>query len=170
MTTIDSACIEQRWPSRCTVCRADQSMSDEIAELYLSSRRKYVSFAPLIHSDSEIRVWMRDRLIPTADVFVAMENDVILGMMALSSDDRYFWLDHLYIHPENTGGGIGSLLLQLAKERLQEFRLYTFQENVVARRFYEKHGLRAIEFSDGRENEERCPDVLYEWRAEERHL
>jgi ribosomal protein S18 acetylase RimI-like enzyme len=41
-------------------------------------------------------------------------------------------------------------------------RLYTFQENVQARRFYERHGFVAIRFSDGSSNEERCPDVLYE--------
>jgi hypothetical protein len=28
--------------------------------------------------------------------------------------------------------------------------------------FYERHGFRAIAFSDGSANEERCPDVLYE--------
>jgi ribosomal protein S18 acetylase RimI-like enzyme len=43
-------------------------------------------------------------------------------------------------------------------------RLYTFQENDGARRFYERHGFRAIEFGDGSNNEENCPDVLYEWR------
>jgi len=147
-----------------TLCPATFSMSDEIAELYLASRKEYVPFAPLIHSDDEIRVWVREKLIPNGNVFVAMEGGVILGMMALSRDDRYSWLDHLYVHPRSIGGGIGSLLLQLAKDRLPMFRLYTFQENAIARRFYEKHGLRPIEFSDGMENEEKCPDVLYEWR------
>jgi hypothetical protein len=41
-------------------------------------------------------------------------------------------------------------------------RLYTFQANTRARSFYERHGFKAIAFSDGSANEERCPDVLYE--------
>ncbi len=44
-------------------------------------------------------------------------------------------------------------------------RLYTFQANLGARRFYSRHGFVAIEFGDGRANEERCPDVLYELTA-----
>jgi hypothetical protein len=41
-------------------------------------------------------------------------------------------------------------------------RLYTFQENTGARRFYERHGFVAIQFTNGETNEEHCPDVLYE--------
>jgi ribosomal protein S18 acetylase RimI-like enzyme len=44
-------------------------------------------------------------------------------------------------------------------------RLCTFQANVRARSFYERHGFKAIAFGDGNSNEERCPDVLYELPA-----
>ena len=44
-------------------------------------------------------------------------------------------------------------------------RLYTFQTHSLARRFYERHGYKAIEFTDGQGNEEKCPDVLYELGA-----
>jgi hypothetical protein len=45
------------------------------------------------------------------------------------------------------------------------FRLWVFLQNVPARRFYERHGLRLVEETDGSRNEERTPDALYEWRA-----
>ena len=65
-----------------------------------------------------------------------------------------------------TGRGIGSRLLGHAHGGLlRSIRLWTFQANAGARRFYERHGYRAIAFTDGRENEERCPDVLYELAA-----
>jgi hypothetical protein len=38
---------------------------------------------------------------------------------------------------------------------------------VAARRFYERHGLRAVRFTDGTGNEEKTPDALYEWRPGE---
>jgi len=33
-----------------------------------------------------------------------------------------------------------------------------------ARRFYEAHGATAVEFTDGEGNEEKTPDVRYEWK------
>ena len=41
--------------------------------------------------------------------------------------------------------------------------LWTFQVNVGARRFYERHGFRAVELTDGSANEEHEPDVRYVW-------
>jgi len=42
-------------------------------------------------------------------------------------------------------------------------RLFAFQRNAPARRFYEARGFIAKEFTDGATNMEREPDVLYEW-------
>ena len=51
-----------------------------------------------------------------------------------------------------------------AKERRPNgFRLWVFQGNEGARRFYERQGLRLVELTDGSANEEREPDALYEW-------
>jgi hypothetical protein len=41
-------------------------------------------------------------------------------------------------------------------------RLYTFQCNQGARRFYERHGFIAVAFGDGSSNEEGEPDIRYE--------
>jgi GNAT superfamily N-acetyltransferase len=72
---------------------------------------------------------------------------------------------HIYLDADSTGRGIGTQLLELAKARRPGgFTLWTFQQNAGARRFYERHGLHAIEFGDGSGNEERTPDVKYEWR------
>ena len=46
----------------------------------------------------------------------------------------------------------------------RSFTLWTFQQNAGARRFYERHGLAAIEFTEGEGNEEKTPDVRYEWK------
>ena len=44
------------------------------------------------------------------------------------------------------------------------FRLWVFLEKRPARRFYEHHGLRLVEQTDGSRNEERTSDALSEWR------
>ena len=44
------------------------------------------------------------------------------------------------------------------------FQFWVFQQNERARRFYEAHGAVAVEFTDGEHNEEKTPDVRYEWK------
>jgi GNAT superfamily N-acetyltransferase len=93
----------------------------------------------------------------------ALAGDEIVGMLAASREAGVGWIDQLYLAPHHVGNGIGTLLLAHALKTLPSpVRLYTFQANHGARRFYERHGFKAIAFTDGQGNEERCPDVLYE--------
>ncbi len=138
-----------------------------VAAVYLASRRAFVSFAPLVHSDAEVRQWVAGQLIPAGGVAVAVTRageGAVVGMLAVSRQEGANWIDHLYLLPSAVGRGIGARLVERAKAALASpVRLYTFQANEGARRFYERHGFRAIRFGDGSGNEERCPDVLYEW-------
>lgn len=143
---------------------ATPSDADAVADVYLTSRQRFLPYAPLTHSDESVRQWTAVHLIPDTDVTVAVLEGKVVGLMALSRDDAAGWIDQLYLHPRAVGQGIGSQLLKQAKAKLgSPIRLYTFQANEGARRFYERHGFEAIEFGDGSQNEERCPDVLYEW-------
>lgn len=70
----------------------------------------------------------------------------------------------IYLDPSAVGLGLGTILLEQAKLTLgAPIRLYTFQENVDARRFYTRYGFEEIELTDGALNEEQVPDVLLEW-------
>lgn len=135
-----------------------------VAEIYLASRKRYLSYAPLAHTDEAVRAWISTQLIPSGGVTVAVSKDIVLGFLAFSKDDRYGWVDHLYLDPSAVGMGVGTILLEQAKLTLgAPIRLYTFQQNVDARRFYTRHGFREIELTDGALNEEKVPDVLLEW-------
>ena len=147
---------------------ATQSDANLLANLYLASRKQYISFAPLVHSDEAIQQWMHDILIPSTQVWVVQQNGVIIGMMAIAEKQKVNWIDQLYVLPKATGQGVGSLLITKAKALHLPIRLHTFQENLSARRFYERHGFKIIEFTDGSGNEERCPDMLYEWNCSDR--
>jgi ribosomal protein S18 acetylase RimI-like enzyme len=144
--------------------KAKLTDATSIANIYLASRKAFVAFAPLAHSDEDIYKWIREILIPFSHVIVAEDNGIIVGMMALSKKDAIGWIDQLYLSPNATGRGIGTLLVKEAKSTLgSPIRLHTFQENARARQFYEKHDFQIIEFSNGCENEENCPDILYQW-------
>jgi GNAT superfamily N-acetyltransferase len=137
-----------------------------VADIYLLSRKELVACAPLAHSDEEIRDWIRQRLIPLGRTTVAVVDSMVVGFISVSRTADCSWIEHLYLHPAWVGHGIGSRLLELARSELPPpIRLYTFQVNHRARSFYERHGFEAVNFSDGSRNEEKCPDVLYEWRT-----
>ncbi len=136
-----------------------------IAHVYLASRKELVSFAPLAHTDEEIQLWIREELLPLEQVIVAEESGAIIGMMSLTQDEGVGRIRQLYVVPTAVGHGVGTLMIKMAKSILSSpIQLYTFQENTGARRFYERQGFQAIKFTDGSENEENCPAVLYEWK------
>ena len=140
--------------------QAGSADGDAIAALF---RRSFggLTFLPTLHTPEEDRAHF-GRLVREQEVWVAEEDGTVVGFAVLGPE----LLDHLYVDPPEQGRGIGSALLGRAKElRPDGFRLWTFQRNEGARRFYERHGLRAVEFTDGAHNEEREPDVLYEWRG-----
>jgi GNAT superfamily N-acetyltransferase len=132
-----------------------------VADLYLASFRATYDF-PLAHSDEQVAEWIRGVVVPTHEVWVATASDgAVVGMMSLAAD----MLDQLYVAPGWTGCGIGSRLVALAKARRPGgLDLYTFQVNLGARRFYERHGFAEVARGDGSGNEEGQPDLQYRWR------
>ncbi|RKP45588.1 GNAT family N-acetyltransferase [Trinickia fusca] len=145
---------------------ARQTDAFELADLYLRSRRELVAYAPLAHSDSAVRDWIANILIPSANVTVACDGDVIVGMAAHSRNeaDGTMWLDQLYVCPRHMRTGIGTALLEHVKAAApHDLHLYTFAQNLAATAFYERHGFVALAWRDGSDNEERCPDVHYRW-------
>ena len=119
---------------------------------------------PTVHTDAEIRAWVVDYMVPNTETWVAETAGRILATMVLDGEMQGDMIDQLYVSPADQGRGVGGLLLAHAKQlRPARLRLYTFQSNSPARRFYEARGFVAKEFNDGSRNEERLPDLLYEW-------
>lgn len=151
--------------ARFVIRRARVADAAAVAEVYIASRRGAVRYFPTVHSDDDIRGWIAGELVPNHEVWVAEAAEPfagqVIGMMALEGD----MLEDLYIVPAWQRRGVGDGLLGVAmRERPAMLRLWTFQANAPARRFYEARGFRAIEFTDGLRNEERAPDMLYEWK------
>lgn len=83
----------------------------------------------------------------------------VVGYVAFRDE----WIDHLYVHPDRQGQGIGPVLLEKALACGLPKQLWVFQQNTRARRFYEGRGFHPVEFTDGSGNEEKTPDVRYLW-------
>jgi ribosomal protein S18 acetylase RimI-like enzyme len=135
--------------------------AEGVADVFLAARADAMPYLPDLNTDEETRAWIRDVVLSEHDVRVVDVDGAVVGFLALGAET----VEHLYVRPGLQGMGIGSALLGLAKElRVEGFRLWVFQRNVGARRFYERHGLRLVELTDGAANKEREPDALYEWR------
>ena len=148
-------------PPEIVIRRSKPADAPRVADVFLAAFGARYDF-PLAHTPDEVRGWVADDLLPTTETWVAIGGDgEPIGFLSL----REGFLEQLYLAPGWTGRGIGSLLVELAKERRPAgLDLFTFQVNEGARRFYERHGFTAVWFGDGSENEERQPDVRYAWR------
>jgi GNAT superfamily N-acetyltransferase len=113
-----------------------------------------------LHTPDEDAWFWRERMFRDCQVWGAWDGDTLAGVIAF----RDGWIDQLYILPGHQGRGAGRALLEIAMKQQKAVRLWTFQKNAGARRFYERSGFAAVEETDGAHNEEREPDVLYEWK------
>lgn len=122
--------------------------------------RVSLAFLPELHTAEEDLRFFARRFLPACEVWVADDDGMILGYVGFDAD----WVHHLYVHPDAQGQRIGPQLLALALADGRPRRLWTFQQNDRARRFYEKRGFVLVQLTDGSGNEEKTPDALYEWR------
>ena len=127
--------------------------------------RSFTAALPTVvrpRTDDDVRAYFRDVVVPLRETWVAeAAGERIVGVMVLDGE----LLSQLYLDPRWRGRGLGDRFVALAKERGPDgLTLWAFQVNGPARRFYERHGFVAVEFTDGDDNEEREPDVRYVWR------
>jgi GNAT superfamily N-acetyltransferase len=117
-----------------------------------------------LHTPDEDRWFLREVVVHTTEVWVAEHDGRVVGFTALGARDGLDVLEHIYVARDEQEHGIGSELMEHAKQRRPDgFHLWVFQANHGARRFYERHGLRLVELTDGSGNDEKEPDALYEW-------
>jgi len=114
-----------------------------------------------LHTPDEDRAYFQGAVFDACEVWGAWAAERLTGFVAF----REGWIDHLYVAPGEQAQGVGGALLDIARRGQSAVRLWTFQRNAPARAFYERRSFKAIEETDGARNDEREPDVLYEWRA-----
>jgi|ERR671911_2126255 ribosomal protein S18 acetylase RimI-like enzyme len=134
----------------------------DIAPIALMLRTSYdrMPYIPRLHTADEDLAYVAG-LLSDHEVWVADDGEGVRGFAVLSADQ----LLQIHVSPDDQNRGVGSLLLDKAKERLPEgFSLWVFQQNTGARRFYERHGLELVRETDGQGNEENEPDAQYAWR------
>ncbi|MDN4173047.1 GNAT family N-acetyltransferase [Nocardioides sp. SOB77] len=129
-----------------------------LAAVHLRARRAAPMPEPA-HPDATLAPFLATR-IGADQVWVAEAGERVVGYARHTGT----WLDDLYVDPSAARRGVGSVLVDLVKDRLADgFCLWVFESNAPARAFYARHGLIELERTDGSANEERSPDVRMAW-------
>lgn len=144
-----------------TIRPAAPTESDLCAWIHIHALRDMAFLPRELHTDAETLAWMRDTVFVSQQVLVAEGKEGnVAGYLALEGD----LVTGLYIRAGDRRLGIGSALLEAAKSLSPDgLRLWVFQPNTDAIRFYTRHGFRTLLETDGRDNDEKVPDLLMGW-------
>lgn len=118
-----------------------------------------LTFLPILYSQEEKDWFVKNMVVSQCDIFVAVRNAIVISFIAIDLNE----IKHLYTHPRYQSCGAGSALIQFCQARYADLKLWCFQENLNARSFYEKFNFKPVKLTDGGRNEEKLPDILYEW-------
>ena len=141
----------------------DQELEEVIAVWHDARKETHTSIGIEIEQGvtlDDSRGVFRSAIAPRCQLWVAERRGQILGFLAM----RGSYIDRMYVRPSTQGCGVGTALLEKARELSPTgLELHTHQANRRARDFYEKRGFRAVRVgvSPPPENE---PDVEYWWR------
>jgi putative acetyltransferase len=140
-----------------TLRQASPDDIEAVAGLFARSRAAALPFLPVLHSAADNVAFLtgqRGRGLMT----VAERGGTLAGFMVETPG----WIEHLYLEPVQRRQGIGTMLVNAAKQRQNRLQLWCFAGNRTGRTFYARHGFTEIGGTDG-DNEEGQPDILLEW-------
>lgn len=141
--------------------RAARSTDAGAVGAILSEFIDTTDWMPRVHTRAE-DLAHAGALIKRGWVMVALRSDRVIGFSACEGES----LNALYVAQEARGQGVGSALLQRLQARKDRLSLWTFQQNQRAQSFYKAHGFVEVARTDGSGNDEKLPDIRFEWHKE----
>lgn len=140
-----------------TLVEFDRRRLDELVPMWRASFEAGVGIVNPHPLDKQRRYFLT-QVLPHNDVRLATRGDELVGFVAASAES----VSQLYVAPGRQRCGVGTLLLNWAKEHSHgTLWLFTFARNLNARAFYESQGFRAI--AHGFEPTWQLDDIKYSW-------
>lgn len=131
---------------------------DELVRLWRASFEHGVGIIDP-HPLAEQAAYLHEQVLPKHRLRVALQDGALVGFVASNAES----VAQLHVRVDRIGQGIGSALLDLAKQASTgRLWLYTFARNVRACAFYERRAFVAV--ARGFEPQWQLDDVRYEWR------
>lgn len=129
-----------------------------VAGLFARSRAAALPFLPVLHSGEEDIAFFAGYL-DSGLITLAEQENHLLGFLVETPG----WIEHLYLEPDQRGLGIGTRLVEAAKQRQNRLELWCFADNHAGRAFYIRQGFAEIRRTTG-DNEAGLPDILFGWQ------
>src|SRR4030095_2668086 len=133
----------------------------ELVQMWRDSFEQAVGIRDPHTFEDQLR-FVEQELVRNHSVVIVLEKGAgkVVGFLAATTKQ----ISQLYVHVDHQGKGIGSMLVNLAKQNSSgRLRLFTFECNKNAQRFYEHHGFKIV--ARGFEKSWQLPDIEYEWCA-----
>ena len=134
----------------------DAAEISQILEDWAASNREI----PLVHNVEERADYGR-WLLEHTSVTMIHNSCGVVGFLAL---EKHI-IQGLYIKKDFQGFGFGQAAIKFAQKQFKELRLWVFQSNIGAQKFYQRLGFQIVEKSDGEDNDYRLPDIFYCWKS-----
>jgi GNAT superfamily N-acetyltransferase len=128
-----------------------------IAAVFGEARRAAMPTLPILHTFAEDTAFFARIVRACTTLVAATDHRFVVGFCAVTPRR----IEHLYVRPAYHRRGIGTALLTRALDDGRKRDLWVFRCNRPAIAFYERHGYRCVETTDGANNAEREPDARY---------
>ncbi|MGY3765404.1 GNAT family N-acetyltransferase [Vagococcus vulneris] len=130
---------------------------DEIVKIWLVTNISSHNFIPKEYWKENVD-YVKEEL-PKADVYVYLDDESIRGFIGLQEN----YIAGIFILEKYQNFGIGSQLLEVAKQNLTTMVLSVYEKNEKATQFYLNHGFRIVNQSlDGDTNE---VELIMKWNV-----
>ena len=132
----------------------------ELVRMWRASFERGVGITDSHPLEDQLRA-LEEKIVPQNRVLLVLDTGTaaVIGFLAYTSES----ISHLYIHIDHQNRGIGSLLLNMAKNDSKGvLRLFTLETNTRAQQFYERHGFKIVR--RGFEEFWQLGDIEYEWK------
>lgn len=135
---------------------------NQVALVWHESASQMAGIVSPIPSIAELRDRINVELRDGWKLFVAEVGDAVVGILAIKPADAI--LDQIFVHPDEQGRGVGSILLIRAKQEMPNgFRLRMASDNSRAALFYESSGLKRV--GNGVHPRSGKPVRFYRWNG-----
>ncbi|ACS81547.1 N-acetyltransferase [Maridesulfovibrio salexigens] len=128
-----------------------------LSSLWLEASIKAHYFVPAEFWESNVDA-MRNEYLPAAETLVIEKDGDIAGFISLIGET----VAALFISVDKQGAGLGSQLLQHAKDEHENLNLCVYKENGPSVSFYTKHGFTIVE--DRVDEHTGRVEILMDWQ------
>ena len=138
-----------------------KGVASDVAEINqtLEDWADATSWLPTVHSAIERADYGR-WLLEHTQVTILQYNSQFVGFLALEGNI----VQSLYIKAGFQRLGFGQAAINYAQKQYTELRLWVFQANTDAQKFYQKLGFEPLETTNGQDNDYFLPDIFYLWK------